>query len=217
MSIIDQSEPTTFELDVYFAAGAQGDAKLDEHVQQCERCADYLAKLAALELPALAPPKAARRRGSPRKLVAAGAFVSVCAALALWVNTGEHYVGEKGLPAVQVLIRSPSAARVWDGKSALRAGDAIALRTDCDPFTHVTVAVADGEAWNRVYEGRCKQGEPLPFTLVADDKPGSEQIEVVFSRGALGEAALRRAITTGERSDTAWVSTVKLDKEGNEP
>lgn len=211
------TEPSTFALDVYFAAGAQGDEKLAEHVASCERCTAYLAQLAEaapLQLPAT--PLVRRRRAS-RKLVAAGAFVSACAAVLLYLNVGERYVGSKGLPAVQALIRRADRASVWDGKMPLRVGDAIALRTDCDRFSHVAVAVADGGEKKRVFEGVCNEREPLPFTLVADDKPGSEQIHVVFSRAALAEAALHKAITSRERGETVWVITLVLPKAGAEP
>jgi hypothetical protein len=130
----------------------------------------------------------------------------------LWLKTGEPYVGSKGLPAVQALIRRGDRASVWDGKTSLHAGDAIALRTDCDRFSRVAVAVAR----KRVYEGRCNEREPLPFTLVADDKPGSEQIEIVFSQGELAETALQKAVVERERSETAWVITLVLPKAGAE-
>jgi hypothetical protein len=104
----------------------------------------------------------------------------------------------------------------------VRGGDAIALRTDCDRFSHVAVTVAaDGgerKRWNRVFEGACSERAPLPFTLVADDKPGSEQIEIIFSRAILADAALHKAIISRERSETAWVITLVLPKEaGVEP
>jgi hypothetical protein len=219
MSTTDSTEPTTFALDVYFAAGAQGDQKLAEHVAGCARCSAYLRQLAALaKEPVSLPPTAAQPR-KRRSWVAAGAFVSACAAVALWLNTGDNYVGSKGLPAVQALIRSTGQTSVWDGKTPLRSGDAIALRTDCDRFSHVAVAVSaanGGEAkrLKRIFEGSCKEHEPLPFTLVADDHPGNEQIEFVFSRAALADTALQQAIAGRERSDTTWVITLVLPKAG---
>lgn len=218
MSTTDSTEPTTFALDVYFAAGTESDPELAQHVAGCARCSAYLRQLAALAEAALPlQPSAARPARRSRSWLTAGAFVSACAAVALWLNTGDSYVGNKGLPAVQALIRSAGQASVWDGKTPLRAGDAIALRTDCDRFTHVTVAVAEGRAqrgWKRVFEGSCKEHEPLPFTLVADDRPGNEQVEIVFSRAALTDAALQQVIAGRERGDTTWVITLVLPKAG---
>lgn len=218
MSSYDNSEPTTFALDVYYAGG--GDPELAPHVRACARCSAYLAQLGALEQPPLPLPPLAAKKARPRLLVAAGAFASACAALLLWLNAGDDYVGSKGLPGVQALIRSGAQASVWDGKTPLRAGDAVALRTDCDHFSHVTVAVAEGGArtrWKRVFEGSCSERQLLPFTLVADASPGSEQIEIIFSRAALGDAALQRAIAGRERSDTTWAQTLVLPKAGAKP
>jgi len=218
MSTTDPTEPTTFALDVYFAAGAEGDAKLAQHVAACARCRAYLGQLAALAEEAAPLPPTAARPQHRKPWVAAGAFVSACAAVALWLNTGDNYVGSKGLPAVQALIRSAGQASVWDGKTPLRSGDAIALRTDCDRFSHVAVAIpaagSGDRPWKRVFEGSCKEHEPLPFTLVADDRPGNEQVEVVFSRAALADATLQRVIAGRERSDTTWVITLVLPKAG---
>src|SRR5262245_20329133 len=217
MSPAESNEPTTFALDLYFAAGTQGDATIAAHVASCARCAAYLAQLSLLQQTALVPPIAAqrpRRRSRPR-LLAISAAVSACAAVVVWLRSGD-YVGSKGVPAVQVLVRGSDQARVWDGKTPLHPGDAIALRTACDRFARVAVAVprnASGD-WSRVFEGRCSESEPLPFTLVADDKPGSERIEVVFSSAALDDAALRRALERGERSETVWVNEVVLTKAG---
>lgn len=219
MSTTDLAEPSTFALDVYFAAGAQGDAKLAEHIAGCARCTAYLQQLAALaEKSAPLPPATARSTRRPA-WIAAGAFVSACAAVALFLNAGDNYVGSKGLPGVQALIRSAGQANVWDGKSPLRSGDAIALRTDCDHFSHVAVAVPAAQGgkpkhWKLVFAGSCKEHEPLPFTLVTDDSPGEEQIEIVFSRAALPDAALQQAIAGRKRSDTTWVITLLLPKAG---
>jgi hypothetical protein len=219
MSPVESSEPTTFALDVYFAAGTQGDATLAAHVASCARCAAYLAQLSALQQAAPLLPMAVRppprRRNAPR-LAAISAAVSACAAVVLWLRSGD-YVGSKGVPAVQALIRGSDQARVWDGKTPLHAGDAIALRTACDRYTRVAVVVVRKGArgdWERVFDGRCSEQEPLPFTLVADDKPGSERIQLVFSRAALDDAALRRALERGERSETVWVNELVLQKAG---
>ena len=220
MNPADSSEPTTFALDVYFAAGARGDATLAAHVEGCARCAAYLAQLSAQPVAAPPPPVAARRpRGAPRWIAASAAFSACVAMLAVWLRGGE-YVGSKGVPAVQALIRSSDRARVWDGKTPIHAGDAIALRTGCDRFTHVAVVVARSGARGdhaRVFDGPCAEQEPLPFTLVADQEPGSERIEVVFSRAALDDAALRRVLQRAERSETVWVSQLVLHKAGAKP
>lgn len=215
MSPAEPNEPTTFALDVYFAAGEQGDETLAAHVASCARCSAYLAQLSAPQpLPRMAAERPRRRSAS--RFVVISAVISACAAVALFLRSGD-YVGTKGVPAVQALIRGSEQARVWDGKTPLHAGDAVALRIACDRFTHVAVAVprsgARGE-WSRVFDGRCSEQAPLPFTLVADDKPGSERIDVVFSRAALDDEALQSALSLGERSETVWVNELVLHKAG---
>ena len=218
MSAAESTEPTTFALDLYFAAGAQGDDALAAHVAGCTRCAAYLARLAAqppvMALPPMTAPRPQRRSAS--RLAAISVAVSACAAFAVWIRSAD-YVGSKGVPAVQALVRGREQARVWDGKTPLHPGDAIALRTACDRFSHVTVVVPRSGARGdreRVFDGPCSEQEPLPFTLVADDKAGSERIEVVFSRALLDDAALRLALERGERGESVWVNELVLHKAG---
>lgn len=216
-------EPSIFTLDVYYAGGARGDPEIEAHVASCERCAAYLA---ALEAQPPAPPVVlGRRRGGSWQLMAASAAVVCCAVLLWHAQKPEAYVASKGVPAVQAVIRSQGSSRVWDGKTPIRAGDAIALRADCDRYQQVAVLVPAavsgarvGRAWSRVYAGACpKPNEVLPFSLVADKKPGREHIDVVFSQLPLDDDALTAAVRVAERSNSVWVTQLLLEKAGGLP
>jgi hypothetical protein len=216
-------EPSTFALDVYYAGGARGDPELDAHVASCERCSAYLDALRAQ--PPAPPVSLGRRRGTSWQLMAAASAAACCAMLLWFSQRPDGYVASKGVPAIQALIRSQGTARVWDGKSAIRPGDAIAIRADCDRFERISVLVPAaisgeqaGRAWSRVFSGPCpKSGEALPFSLVADEKPGREQIDVVFSQSALDDAALNAALRAAKRGNGVWVSQLLLEKTGPQP
>jgi hypothetical protein len=213
MTLHTGAEPSSFALDVYFASGCTADAVLEQHVASCERCAAYLSSLRALSDEPAWSTRARAPRGARRvaTLLAAG----VLAAGLLWVRlTSEpEYVASKGVPAVQALIRDQSGSRVWDGKTPIRPGAAIALRAACERFTHIAVVVDAAGAEQRVFDAVCPSGaDPLPFTLVADDKPGVERIRVVFSEARLDEPALHAALLRAERGETIWVDQLLLHK-----
>jgi hypothetical protein len=117
----------------------------------------------------------------------------------------------KGGVFTQVLVRSRGAVRLWDGTSAVRPGDALAVRVGCDAFAHVTVASNDAVV--RAWEGPCVADAPLPFTLVVDGQPGRERFSVVMSREHLDDEALRTAVRTASQNDRVWVTTFDLTKE----
>jgi hypothetical protein len=211
-------EPSSFALDVYFASGRTGDATLEKHVAACERCAAYLSSLAELSAePAWSAPARPRRAalGARRAaaLFAASALTVGLVWLGLRPERATEYVAGKGVPAVQALIRDQNGSRVWDGKAPIRAGDAIAVRAGCDRFTHVAVVVASAGSQQRVFDAACPSGtDPLPFTLVADDKPGVERIGVVFSHVRLDDASLRAALRSAARDAAIWVDQLVLHK-----
>jgi hypothetical protein len=211
------SEPahaSSFELDVYFASGGdEGDSATARHVAECARCRAYLEGLEALH--ALPPPTPAR---APRRYwIPAVATLALAAAVALFVSRERSrdeelsYVGAKGSPAAQILIRSAGQVRVWDGASPVRSGDALAVHLACEEFSYVTVAT---DAVARPWEGPCGSApSTLPFTLLVDDQPGREHFNVVLSRARLTDEGLRAAIVGETRSRNVWTISFDFVKE----
>jgi hypothetical protein len=214
------AEPSSFALDLYFASGRADDPSLEAHVAACQQCAAYLSSLERLcGEPAwhAAPPRSHRGLG-------VGILAAACAAIAaaVWLSGAPErqarYLASKGVPAVQALIRDQSGSRVWDGNTPIRAGAAIALRAGCDRFAHVAVLVAGGGSEQRVFDGACPSGaDPLPFTLLADDKPGVERIQVIFSQKRLADPAMAAALRSKERSAAVWVDQLLLRKAVGQP
>jgi hypothetical protein len=217
-------ELSTFALDVYWASGGRGDPTLEEHITGCARCLAYLARLE--ELAERRPPAPVRNvieRPSRRWALpsALGAGLALAAALVLLVRgrpVEQRYVGLKGTPAVQVLVHRQADTWIWDGRTAVRPGDALALRVACEGLDHVAIASAGATGWGRITDAACPvDGAPLPFTLVVDGTPGDEQLAVVLSRDALDDSMLRGAIGESRRTADVWVAGFVLPKEtGNE-
>lgn len=222
-----------FELDLYFATQAS-DARIEEHVESCERCSGYLAELAALQsaadVPLTRPASAASearpaRRSSARRrtfalslTIASLASLAVLTALLVVPRAPEGpIVAVKGGPAVQLLVRRGAETRAWDGSSPLRAGDALGLRVVCEEFGRVAVASGTGPGrWSRLSEGGCPPaGAPLPFTLEVDDEPGAERLAVVFSKSELDARALEQAIEARRLDRQVWVTRFELAKEAS--
>lgn len=225
-----------FALDVWFADGCPVDSPLHAHVASCAQCRAYvdaLEKLAADVPPALDParivtssPSASRRRGRNvlRFAAPAAAALALAASVALFVRrepaSDGSYVGAKGAPAAQVLVRRNAKAEIWDGRTPIRPGDALAVRVDCERWTRVAVAAprASGDDWTRVFAAPCaKSNTPLPFTLVADEAPGDERFAVVFSDAELDDARLASAAARAERSRDAWTLQIVVPKRTEKP
>lgn len=214
-AIDDQHHVSTFALDVYFANGKTGDPRLASHLETCEHCKAYLTELEASSQtapPAWAPPLPKKTPRFRRIVAASLGAVALAAGIAVVVRgdpeSDGSYVASKGAPAAQALVRSDGRSRIWDGRSPIHAGDAIALRAGCEGFTHVTVVAPSppGDGWSRLFEGACPSGtDPLPFTLIADNKPGEERIGVVFSHARLDDDALRVAVRHHGQANKVWV------------
>jgi hypothetical protein len=228
---------SSFELDVHFADGSPN-GEVADHVAKCERCTAYLKELRALDAQPhvrldprpltgalAAPPNEERSRQdaleyerSRRRILApvAGAL-AMAAAVALYLHgrdaTDQPYVGVKGAPSIQVLVRGKDGTRVWDGRSPVHPGDAIALHVACEQLTQFTVATDSAEA-HRFSEGTCPQAPTtLPFTLVVDDQPGHEHFVVVLSRAPLDDRALQHAVRARTRDEGMWVTAFDFPKE----
>jgi hypothetical protein len=230
MTTKTDDELSTFALDVYWASG-RGDPTLEEHVTACARCLAYLARLEELAqsgprvpVPAAhVPVRDATERPKRRWALpsALGAGLALAAGLVLLVRgrpVEPRYVGLKGTPAVQVLVHRQADTWIWDGRTAIRPGDALALRVACEGLDHVAVASPGAAGWGRITDVECPvEGAPLPFTLVVDGAPGDEQLAVVLSRDALDDDSLRGAIGESRRTADVWVAGFVLPKEtGNE-
>jgi hypothetical protein len=165
------------------------------------------------------------RRLKQRLGSAAGVLaLAACAVLYFSARTtknDESYVGVKGSPAAQILLRRDSQVRVWDGVAPVRAGDAIAVDVACEQFKHVTVATVaaeeNGGALTRAWEGECPRtspSSPLPFTLVVDEQPGREHFSVVLHREQhLTDEQLRTALRASTRSSDVWTIDFAFAKE----
>ncbi|WP_394836523.1 hypothetical protein LVJ94_06410 [Pendulispora rubella] len=209
-------EVSTFALDVYFANGKTGDPDLAQHLATCARCSGYLAALEDDSLSALPSARTVKAKTSNvtriRSIVAAAAgVVALAAGILLVVHSVRDdgsmgsYVASKGAPGAQALIRSEGGSRIWDGRSSIHPGDAIALHAGCEGFTHVAVASRSGDGWSRLFDGECPSGSaPLPFTLVADAEPGDERIAIVFSGSRLEDEALGSAVRQRLQTNDAW-------------
>lgn len=212
---------SSFDLAVWFADGKPAGA-IAEHVASCDRCADHVH-----ELDALASDRIAHRRdASPRAaralrwLVApAGAALALAAAVLLVVRSrapddDPGYVGTKGTPAVQVLVRSEGVTRVWDGRSPVHPGDALALHVACEGLTQATVAADAPFGVLRLSDGSCPRiPSTLPFTLVVDDQPGPERFSVVLSVSRVDDDRLRELVRQNTRGRDVWTTSFDLPKE----
>jgi len=221
-------EHGAFALDVHFAEG-QTDAALERHVQTCAQCKAYLVRLEAIAReapPAWSNVRMAARKPSSNWLRngAIASALAIAAALFFVLRTASRepregeYVGAKGTPAVQALVRGASGSRIWDGRAPIHPGDAIALRAGCEGFAHVAVAAPSGESWSRVYDGACTASEePLPFTLVVDAQPGEERVTVIFSGKRLDDAELASSAKRAPRTREAWAIALVFPKVGARP
>lgn len=218
------STRSTFDLDLHWLSHGAADTGLADHVATCGRCREYLAQLQVLDATPEALERAidhANERVRARRKVwplALGGSIAMAAATALVLGRlggvpAGTYVGAKGTPAVQIVVRRGADTAIWDGQSAVRPGDALAIRAACEGLDHVAVAAprAGRGAWAKVVDADClpDPAKPLPFTLTVDDEPGSERLAVVLSRVRLDEARIQAAAANTTRARDVW--TVRFD------
>lgn len=225
MTTLDEPRCSPFVLDLHWASREPPDAALAEHIARCERCRAYLAGLGALDADrpvaflGVGPRAKSRTLGGRRWAgpLASGLAAAACVALILShrhaARTG-GYVGVKGTPAVELLIRHGGETAIWDGNTAVHPGDALAMRVACEGLAHVAVAASSQAAnfgWSRLADADCPAdpAAPLPFTLVVDELPGDEHFVVVISRATLDDARMSRAAAETTRTADAW--TVRFD------
>ena len=220
---------SSFALDVYVASGKAESPDLEAHLRTCGRCRAYVDELDALAKrppPAwddapVRPLRSARSRYAWAGALAGALAVAAAAVLVLRTPptlTDETYVGVKGTPAVQVLLRRQGRTQIWNGQESVRPGDALALRVGCEGFSHVTVATP-GKArgsWTRLADEACPGDDaPLPFSLIVDDHPGEERLIVLLSEHVLDEGTLLDAAGQTSRTRGVWVVPFVFSKDGS--
>ena len=197
---------------------------LAAHVAECDRCRGYLASLdalrasglPALRLPEAPPPLSLVRR---RWALPVAAVLALAAAFAVVARSPapapeDRYVGAKGTPAVLLLVHRDHDTHVWDGRTPIHPGDALALRVACEGLKWVTVASPGPGGWARLSASACpSHDEPLPFTLQVNDEPGDEKLAVVLSQKEIDDATMRTAIADPQRAPEMWVVSMVLPKQ----
>jgi hypothetical protein len=218
--MISERHWSTFEIDVAWAEGLPAHPELAAHLGECAECAAYVEQLRALDA---MPVTAGRPKARTRWVTPVAASLALAAAVLLFLRhrppsadeaTG-GYVGVKGgTPASMLLLKRGEATRPWDGREPIRPGDVVALHVACEGYRHVSVVAKDGARWVRVSETECPR-EPgiLPFTLVVDERPGDEELGVVFTRATIGEGAASEAMASGAAPSESWVVRFVLPKE----
>jgi hypothetical protein len=219
---------STFELDVYQASGKPPDVRIEEHLRGCAQCRAYVEHLDALASappPSWALPERTHRRvhwGLLRKpwIAPLASAAVLVIGVVVWNKSVSRvagsYVGVKGTPAVQALVHSGDQTRIWDGRTPVHPGDAIALRVDCQGFSRVVVATGSTPSTTvRLFEDGCPNGPgPLPFTLIPDDQPGEERIAIAFSDQPLDDKSLTAAIAgSSAPSSGVWVERLTFPKQ----
>jgi len=221
--------PSDFAFDRQLAGEVAGEEKsaFDEHVLACARCSRRFAEISRekeafkKDAPRLVLEKRAPQR---RTWLAPGlgvGAIALAASLILLVRgktDTRDYVGLKGTPAVQLLVHRDKETFIWDGRTPVHPGDALALRVACEGLGRVVVAAPGPAEWQRLSDTACPEtGDPLPFTLVVDKEPGSERLAVVLSQDAMDGKRLKRAIEGVERTKDVWAVEFVLPKETGTP
>lgn len=189
---------STFALDLHWASPTP---ELEQHLAECERCRAYVAHLAALDKPIALP---VRRK---RSWFVGAVVLALAIVIVLFAWPRSPTIGVKGEPGIQVLVHRGTTTTVWDA-SPIHAGDALALRVACEGMARVAVVVPTGVA----FEGACQDGV-LPFTLVVDARPGTEEATIVLSQTPLDPSALQRAVTQHTRDADIWTTRFTFEKE----
>lgn len=187
---------STFDLDVAFAEGLASHPEIEAHLAECKECAAYVDELRAMDVPPVARIVPKRRWLAPMV-----ASVALAAAVLLFFRqrTPEQpgYVGVKGgAPASMLLLKRAEITRPWDGREPIRPGDVIAVHVACEGRPTVRVLAKDNGQWVEVAAKECPRDPGvLPFTLVVDERPGDEEIRVVFENEKPIDFALPKQVS----------------------
>jgi hypothetical protein len=231
MNLPHQQHPSPFALDVHFADGQPATSSLATHLADCDVCRRYIAEVAAAAEPFERREPMASHRAETARADASwkrwtpflGLAVATCGALLAVRGFSERphedlsaYVGVKGTPAVETIVRRNEGLAIWDGRTPLRRDDVLAFRLACEGYGHVAVfARSTATAVSRVYAGDCPQRPaPLPFSLVVDEQPGREAVTLVLSKRLLEDDALATAAQQRTRDSEIWVVALSFPKGG---
>jgi hypothetical protein len=194
MSTMDLGHPSFLALDRASLGSVASDVAA--HLEQCEVCRGYVASLRE-PAPSDALEQARRRAQKPSRIVRLGwlgAPVVVAAAAGVLLYSRIHpqpalpthplYIGDKGFSSVWIYVKHGSKTALWDGKSAILAGDRLRLKVDPGHFKRVEVySTKDPNAPELLYAGSVTPGRSstLPDAWEVDAEPGDERLLVVFS------------------------------------
>jgi len=196
------------------------DPAVAAHVATCARCSGHLQRVAA---PPPEPPwlRGLERRGGKRlraiswwhrwSLVCAG--VLTIGGGALLLRSREPLdAGAKGMPSIAVYIKRGDAVSLWDGRSAVHAGDAVQLKVAATGYARVTVAAAGGGELTELYSGPAARDGLLPRSWTVDDAPGPEILLVAFSQTPLSKDRQEAALAALPRTPEVWATRLELSK-----
>ena len=198
------------------------DPAVAAHVAACARCADHLQRVAEPPPP---PPwlRGLEQPGGkrPRAISWWHRWSLVCAGV-LAVGGGAFLlrgrepldVGAKGMPSIAVYIKRGDAVSLWDGASAVRAGDAVQLKIAATGYARVTVAAAGVGDLTELYAGPAASDGLIPQSWTIDDAPGSEVLLVAFSQSPLSKDRQEAALATLPRTREIWATRLELSKRG---
>jgi hypothetical protein len=119
----------------------------------------------------------------------------------------------KGQPAVTVWFKRGEAISAWDGKSPVRAGDAVRLEAMPAGYPYLTVVSAAGGDLTTLFAAKADPtGKPTLTPAWRLDAVGrQEHLAVLFTRAPVDDASL--AALLSRRDAQAWSVHEVLPKE----
>jgi hypothetical protein len=148
-------------------------------------------------------------------LVAVGAATAAALVVAVQQKGSPTDDGIKGNPSVAVYVRHEGRVALWDGHTAVEAGDGLRLKLNSQGFSHVAVATIDGPEVTELYAGQLSDGETLlPGSWTVDWNGDTERLAVVFSRRPVSRLELRSAVYAQLRNREIWATALEIPKRG---
>lgn len=203
-SRLEKDHPSFLALDRAALGGTS--PGLDQHLDSCAQCRDYIESLDE-------PPTASglvdvrrtleQRRKTMSRLWAVVPMVAVACGLVLFVLHPQPelphtlpaqpppYVAAKGFVSVWIYVKHGTNTELWDGTKPLFVGDQLRLKVDPGRFRRVEVySVKPPGAPTLLYAGSVVPGQSatLPEAWEVDAEPGAERLVVTFSSEAVKPA-----------------------------
>ena len=138
-------------------------------------------------------------------------FAPVAIALLLVVvPRSDDGIRSKGEPSVAVFVRRAQQVTRWDGRSPLRAEDAVQLEVAPAGFRALTIV----QGASVLYAAPIEAGRPLlvPRSWTLDAAPGPEQVTIALSQRPLSSTEIEQ-LEHAARSASLWTMTLELPKE----